>query len=92
MIRGDREGHLKEARGKELFPIRGEENVVKLDERRRVTLVTPGEATTVERQFPEVQLINQSTEAAHHTVIEIQVVLILGVEDEVEFTSNCPRT
>lgn len=71
MIRGDRGSCFKETRGKKLLPIRREEKAVELDERRRVTLVAPSEATAVKRQFPEVQLINQSTEAAHHTAIEI---------------------
>jgi hypothetical protein len=55
-------------------------------------LVAPCETTAVKRQLPEVQLIDQSTKVAHHSAIEIQVVLVLGVEDKVETACNSPQT
>jgi hypothetical protein len=91
VIRGDRRGRLEEARGEKLFPIRREEDAVELNKRGRLTLIAPSEATSVKRQLPEFQLVDEPTKTTHHTTIEIKVVFILSFENEVEIAYDGPR-
>lgn len=59
MIRDNGGGRLKETRWEKLLAIRGKEDMIKFDDRGGIALYAPSEATAMEWQFSEVQLVNQ---------------------------------
>ena len=70
-----------------IFPINSAEDAIEVNQGQGGLLIRPGVSSTVEVDFLESKVVDDTVEAPHHVSVEVPIVLILVAIDKVEISA-----
>lgn len=78
------------SRGEENVPIICAEEVINLGEDMILLLVGPREATTVEPELLQLQMVKSGAEFPHEAAVDVEVALVGCLRDKIEISEQKP--